>query len=483
GAIPASLIDLEPTSLGEPAEAPADAPAANAEESAPLDRAPVSADADGAMDLELTLPDEAAAPARPTPASLSPVEGLPMMDVEGEERDADESAAAEAPEPASIDLPMLDVGDDEAVATGAALEAVADDEPEAAAPVRDSLVGRASTMMAAHSVEMLQAVVEGDPDDWDAHRELGEAMLEAGNRDGGLRELETAMKGYEGDGNLEAAASMADEIVRADPSSVKHHQKRVEYAFRANDKRRLVDAYLELADALFRSDQGDKARVVYHRVLELAPDNARAQAALSTLSDTPAESAPAAPAPARPPAGAAPDGDFVNLGDLMREDEAPKDTRMVVAEQEPTGDEEADFADMLRKFKQGVADNVEEEDYQSHYDLGVAYKEMGLLDEAISEFQKALRGAENRARTYEAIGQCFMEKEQFQMASTLLSRALHEPGLSDDKAVGVLYLMGRACEALGKPADAMTFYQRVFVIDVQFRDVGARMNAIERAAT
>ncbi|MDE3151268.1 MAG: tetratricopeptide repeat protein, partial [Gemmatimonadota bacterium] len=312
GAIPASLIDLEPTSLGEPAEAPADAPAANAEESAPLDRAPVSADADGAMDLELTLPDEAPAPARPTPASLSPVEGLPMMDVEGEERDADETAAAEAPEPASIDLPLLDVGDDEAVATGAALEAVADDEPEAAAPVRDSLVGRASTMMAAHSVEMLQAVVEGDPDDWDAHRELGEAMLEAGNRDGGLRELETAMKGYEGDGNLEAAASMADEIVRADPSSVKHHQKRVEYAFRANDKRRLMDAYLELADALFRSDQGDKARVVYHRVLELAPDNARAQAALSTLSDTPAESAPAAPAPARPAAGAAPDGDFVN---------------------------------------------------------------------------------------------------------------------------------------------------------------------------
>ena len=43
---------------------------------------------------------------------------------------------------------------------------------------------------------------------------------------------------------------------------------------------------------------------------------------------------------------------------------------MVVDEQEPTGDEEADFADMLRKFKQGVAENVDPEDYQSHYDLG-----------------------------------------------------------------------------------------------------------------
>ena len=61
---------------------------------------------------------------------------------------------------------------------------------------------------------------------------------------------------------------------------------------------------------------------------------------------------------------------------------------MVVEEQEPSGDEEADFADMLRKFKQGVAENVDPEDYQSHYDLAIAFKEMGLLDEAIAEFPR-----------------------------------------------------------------------------------------------
>ena len=58
-----------------------------------------------------------------------------------------------------------------------------------------------------------------------------------------------------------------------------HHQKRVEYAFRTNDRNRLVEAYLELADALFRSAQADKARTVYQRVLELSPDDVRAQAA------------------------------------------------------------------------------------------------------------------------------------------------------------------------------------------------------------
>jgi tetratricopeptide (TPR) repeat protein len=171
----------------------------------------------------------------------------------------------------------------------------------------------------------------------------------------------------------------------------------------------------------------------------------------------------------------------VNLGDWLRDDDAPKDTRMVVEEKEPSGDEEADFQEMLRKFKQGIADNVEEEDHQSHYDLGVAYKEMGLLDEAIAEFQKALRAPNNRVPTYEALGQCFMEKEQVAMAATILSRALHEKGVTEDQLVGVLYLLGRCAEARGQREQAIEYYQRVFVLDIQFRDVGERLVAVESA--
>ncbi|HEU4994707.1 MAG TPA: tetratricopeptide repeat protein, partial [Gemmatimonadaceae bacterium] len=346
---------------------------------------------------------------------------------------------------------------------------------------------RPSTLMAARSVEMLQAVVEGDPEDWASHRELAEAMLEAGERERGVRELELAMAGYERSGDLATAMSVADEIVRLEPGSVKHHQKRVEYAYRSNDRPQLVEAYLALADALFRGGHVDKSRTIYQRVLELSPDDARAQAALSTIPETPPEPPPtdlrsvgatkrasvAAPAPkAKPSPKLTPRSEeaFVNLGDWLREDNGPKDTRMVVAEEEPTGNEEADFADMLRKFKQGIAENVEDEDYQSHYDLGVAYKEMGLVDEAIAEFQKALRGPEKRVRTYEAIGQCFIEKGQNQMAATVLGRALSEKGHSDDQLVGVLYLLGRANEALGKGDDAMSYYQRVFVVDIQFHD-------------
>jgi tetratricopeptide (TPR) repeat protein len=153
-----------------------------------------------------------------------------------------------------------------------------------------------------------------------------------------------------------------------------------------------------------------------------------------------------------------------------------------VNEEEPTGDEEADFADMLKKFKQGIAENVAQEDYQSHYDLGVAFKEMGLVDEAIAEFQKALKAPSNRLPTYEALGQCFIEKEQYGIASTVLARALGEGGYSDEELIGVLYLLGRAAQALNQSEEALAYYQRVFVVDIEFRDVVERISDVERVA-
>jgi tetratricopeptide (TPR) repeat protein len=361
--------------------------------------------------------------------------------------------AAPGPD-AGVDLPLLDVG------------------PE---------VHHHSHTPLAREVDTLRQRATAEPTNWAVRQRLAEALLEDGDRDEGLQELEVVMLGLERSHDLDGARSVADEIIRLNPNSVRHHQKRVEYAFRAADKPRLAGAYLALADALFRAGHADKARAVYQRVLELAPDDPRAQAALSTFDPPPREAPPTPSAVRTVRREVAPANDeFVNLSDWLAEDQAPKSTRMVVDEEAPTGDEEADFADMLRKFKQGVADNVDEEDFESHYDLGVAYKEMGLVDEAIAEFQKALRATTGRVRTYEALGQCFLEKQQFRVASTILGRALTEPGIADDQLVGVLYLLGYASEALHNPADALAYYQRVFAVDIQFRDVTDRLARLEK---
>jgi tetratricopeptide (TPR) repeat protein len=338
------------------------------------------------------------------------------------------------------------------------------------------------------SIEELEARVAENPGDPDAHWALAEALVEAGERERGIEELDHAAAGYDTAGRTDRAAELIEGILRLDPNSVRHRQKAVELAFKAGDKSKLIDAYLELADSLLRTNLPDKARAVYERVAEHDPGNTRAQAALSMLAPAPAAAAPEGrvdPKDARMRVrdeATADTGDFVDLGALVLEEEpAPRDTRMKVEDEEPTGDEERDFQEMLSRFKQGIDENIDEADFQSHYDLGVAFKEMGLLDEAISEFQKALRAPEGKLRTTEALGVCFFEKGAFGVAESILRRGLELQAAGDQERLGVLYWLGRAFEEQGKTADARDVYGRVFAVDIRFMDVGGRVKALGRA--
>src|SRR5213080_1905050 len=346
------------------------------------------------------------------------------------------------------------------------------------------------------TIEELEARVADEPDDPEAHQALGEALIEAGERERGIEELDHATTGFENRGKLPHAQDLVDEILRLDPNSVRHRQKQVEFAFKSGDKVKLIAAYLELADTLLRSDLPDKARAVYQRVAEHDPGNARATAALAML-------APVAPAPPPPKAkaarGAEPKtaardakmkvrdeaaeaGDFVDLSAMILDEELPqRDTRMKVADEEPTGDEEQDFQDMLQRFKQGIDENIDEADFQAHYDLGVAFKEMGLLDEAIAELQKALRAPEGKLRSSESLGVCFVEKGAHVVAESILRRALDLPASGDQERLGILYWLGRALEEQGKRVEARDLYGRVFAVDIRFKDVGARQKALAKA--
>jgi tetratricopeptide (TPR) repeat protein len=186
------------------------------------------------------------------------------------------------------------------------------------------------------------------------------------------------------------------------------------------------------------------------------------------------------------PAAARTDDDFVDLNDWLREGEAPKNPRMTAEEEDKTAsDVQTDFSEMLETFKAGVAANVDESDSDSHYDLGVAYMEMGLFDEAVAQFQKVMRGdatSERRVRAYESLGQSFIEKSEYEVAISSLGGALKESNLTDTKLVGVLYLLGYASERLDRWKDAEDYYRRVFAVDIRFRDIGERLKRAEQMA-
>lgn len=391
-------------------------------------------------------------------------------------------------------LDDFDVGDDvggteaePAADLAAEPEAEIDTVPE---PVFDAATVVEPDLVAGDeppSIEALEDRILDDPDDPGPHLELGMLLSAQGDSSRAAEEFVIAVQAFEARQEWDAALDASDRLLALEPDEIGHQQKRVELAYRSGDRKRLMTAYLGLADALVRSGESVKAAAVYQRVLEHDPGNATARDAIEWLSQ-PSEPAveppPAAPAAAAPPVAAPPANlppppeGFVDFGAMVIDEEGPRDTRMRVDKEDPTGDEQKDFLETLAQFKKGIEANLGSEDYEAHYDLGVAFKEMGLLDEAIAEFQKALRAPNGRLRTSEALGVTFFEKQQYAIAETILHRAVEALEGGDDDKIGLLYWLGRACEAQRKLPEARSAYERALAVDIRFMDLSDRIHKL-----
>ena len=142
-------------------------------------------------------------------------------------------------------------------------------------------------------------------------------------------------------------------------------------------------------------------------------------------------------------------------------------------------DEQREFQEILEQFKRGIEENLDSDDYQAHYDLGVAFKEMGLLDEAIAEFQKALRAPEGRLRTSEALGICFFEKGQYRRSRRRCSGApwIRWTAGTTPRSACCTGWAARA-RPRARSADAIASYERALAVDIRFMDLSDRMHRL-----
>jgi tetratricopeptide (TPR) repeat protein len=302
-----------------------------------------------------------------------------------------------------------------------------------------------------------------DPDDPLGQRVAAQAYLDRGDRSAGLTALDRALQLYSEREEWLHAWQVAGELIAADPESTARHQARVEVAARMHDTGRLVESYQALGDALVRGGAGEKAVAVYRRLLELDEGNQAARAALRAM--LPEGSEPTVP-----------EG-FVDFGAMVIDDAGPRSSRMRTETTAISADEDETFREALAEFKRALDQNIAVEDYQAHYDLGIAFKEMGLLDEAVGEFQKALRATEGRLRTAEALGATFLEKGMPPVAEAVL-RSVERGPEDDAEKIGVLYWLGRALEAQGRGEAARGFYERVLAVDVGFMDAVSRITGL-----
>ncbi|MEP7075674.1 MAG: tetratricopeptide repeat protein [Acidobacteriota bacterium] len=122
-----------------------------------------------------------------------------------------------------------------------------------------------------------------------------------------------------------------------------------------------------------------------------------------------------------------------------------------------------------------------DDDYETNYQMAVAYQEMGLMEDAIKGFQEAISqiGPNDTTRRFfhcaNLLGHCFMQKGMAKLALKWYNRALETPNLNPDEKKGIWYELAEAHEVDGDHDNAARFFEQVYAEDVDFRDVGNRI--------
>jgi pilus assembly protein FimV len=186
---------------------------------------------------------------------------------------------------------------------------------------------------------------------------------------------------------------------------------------------------------------------------------------------------PAEPEPTSAAELFADEDDFFDLAgelveELSKEEVFQRDGMLVQSEQT--------LEEIVEGFKKGVAEHLSPTDYDTHFNLGIAYREMGLLDEAIGEFQLASKDARYLVLCCSMLGLCFVDKGLPELAIKWYRRALEHPGISEDDSLGMMYDLGNVYMSMGDDATAYKTFVDLYGIDTSYRDVVAKLEELGR---
>ena len=183
--------------------------------------------------------------------------------------------------------------------------------------------------------------------------------------------------------------------------------------------------------------------------------------------------------------------DKLGIGELTPSfsEPAPKEEMRAPAKAEASAApvENAPLKEVFDEFRADLGEmGAEEEDLETHYNLGIAFREMGLLEEAISEFQKVAK-ANERGKAFRYAMQCctllglaFMEKGQPSIAAIWYERALRTPGVDAESALALRYDLGVAQESANDLDAALKSFSHVYAVNIDYRDVADRIAALQK---
>ena len=162
--------------------------------------------------------------------------------------------------------------------------------------------------------------------------------------------------------------------------------------------------------------------------------------------------------------------------DLAKELEAELAAEEAMVEEATgRGKGEAILEEVFKEFQKGVEEQLSEEDADTHFNLGIAYREMGLLPEAIREFQVASRDTAYFVESCSNIGVCYQEQGMWTEAAEWYQKALVAPDITPEARVGLRYDLAAAYQSAGDVEQAAGIFEEIAAVNSSYRDVANRL--------
>jgi tetratricopeptide (TPR) repeat protein len=376
----------------------------------------------------------------------------------------------EAPE----DEPVYEITEDEVIPFEAVVSDVASEEP-VHATADDSPASSSGTPEAPGLAAQPSARME-DPEPSPEEIALAEVEMllasaqeqfRAGERDDASHTLMRAAQAYESLERLENAATIYRSLGKGAHATPEILELWLGNCERRQDTHEAAAVACDLGDRALNDGDEDGARGSVERAMALDGNSEPARRRLERLAQATARASAAvavATAETAPEEAAAPP--------------AQPAQRVEIA----VGRAEAvsfDLAGLLAEFQRGVEAQLAG-DAQSHYDLAMTYREMGLLDQAMESFRHAEQDTRFAARAAEMAARCLADQGRHGEAALEFGRALAMPGVTDQNDIELRYYFGNSLVELGRLAEAMTEYELVMERMPEFEDVSDRLDALRR---
>lgn len=244
----------------------------------------------------------------------------------------------------------------------------------------------------------------------------------------------------------------------------------------------------EMAEADFYYHQGlkDEAKTLYEKIIAQKPDHAAVRAKLDLLNNelkprveakggdetsTVAEELDKSFAPFMDQEKE----EYVDMSGLAQDIERQEEINASSANRNIAEELDGIFTELQKD----VIEQEDDIDYESHYNLGIAYKEMGLLRESIVEFEAARKGSDRYIDSSSMLALCHQEDGNLPDAIKLLEEALSDSRCSESQAPWLQYDLASLYERENRTEEALAVFQKIYVSDRDFKDVGERIQKLQ----